>query len=233
MSDNREANSPPTDGARVNLPPADAPASNVPPNAIDINRLPPSVAEQIPAEEQIYYADSPIRRAGGIGVWLIFGAGVLYVPASLGAFSESVSHFREADLGMGTTLLSLLLLLGCILFILFAVILLGWPILSELHRRRTFVIISSGHVYKMLQTPSRMRVSKWPVLQCNEPSVARRRGPSATLVLKEHLHQRQSDGRMVYRWVALHGLPNPDTALEALLFVRKSQFTAASGDTDT
>lgn len=227
MSDNPEgqhssAQDPPVDISGESDP---RPAGHV--AAIDRQSLSPAVLDELTDDETIYYAANPIRRAGGIGVWLIMAAGAFYLPASIGALGESIERFNDSHFGMVQAALFIGLILGCILFLFFSLLLLIWPLLSEMHRRSSSIVITDQNVYKMLHLPSKTRTTKWPVGSCNAPSIARRRGSSASLVLKERLDRRNSDGRIVYRWVALHGLPNPESALDALIFVRAQAFPCA------
>lgn len=195
--------------------------SELRPDQIPPESLPAHIQGMVQAGECIYYAATPIRRAGGLGVWLIMCAGIAYVPASLGALAESIERYQPSESSVVATAFFVLLVFGCLLFFAFSAMLLCWPLLSEWHRRSSFVLITNRHVYKTLHMLNRQRVQTWPVSSCNEPSVARRRGKSATLVLKEHLDRRKTDDVIVYKWIAIHGLPNAEDALRALLFARQ------------
>jgi len=197
--------------------------SEAAPPLIERSALPPRVTDALLDDETVFYAETPIRRAGGIGVWLIMGLGVAFVPASVGAL-------REIALRLDTlpSLLSRVVAIALagglgLVFLVFSLAMLVWPLLSEWSRRRTIVVVTDGRVLKLTghaRGARPLKVRAWDVSACEHASVARRRGASATLVLKERVRVRKTDGQPVYEWDALHGLPDADRALAALLHAR-------------
>jgi hypothetical protein len=185
--------------------------------------LPARVVELLRDDEVVLYAETPIRRAGGLGVWLILGLGIAFVPASTAALIEIAERTNALPSSMKKV--AALVLAGGLglVFFAFSLMLLCWPFLAEWSRRRTLVVVTDARVLRF--TGNRvgakpLRVKDWDIAHCEHASVARRRGASATLVLKERIRTRQSDGQPVYEWDALHGLPDADAALSALLWAR-------------
>lgn len=190
------------------------------PAALDPAALPASVAALLHDDERPLYYAQPIRRAGGIGVWLIMGLGFLFVPASVGAIEETLRRAAVLELGFlrGAALAFVLCLEA--LFLGFSLMLLVWPWLSDKSRRATHVLVTDARVIELKSRRGQPRVRQWPVHVCEHAAVARRRGASATLVLKERIRTRKTDGKPVYEWDALHGLPRADEALAALCWAR-------------
>lgn len=181
--------------------------------------LPLQVAALLEHDEPVLYYGQPIRRAGGIGVWMILALGVVFTPAALGALAEI--RTKVADKPLSEVAWAAPVFLGALLFLVFSLMLLAWPWLSDRDRRRTHVVVTGHRVLRVkLRGEKPPRTRAWRVEDCDAASVARRRGASATLVLKERVRIRRTDDRPVYEWDALHGLPRADDALAALLFAR-------------
>lgn len=184
---------------------------------------PPAAVQALLHDDEVvlFYAQ-PIRRAGGLGVWLIASLGVVFLCASVPATSE-VTRLVLAAPQAGPMATWLLIPLALI-FLLFSGLLVVWPAVSSADRRRTHVVITPRRVLQVkLPLLSRRRapqVRAWPLRDCSDLGVTRRRGASATLVLQESLRERRSDGQTVYEWQALHGLPRADEALALLRRLR-------------
>jgi hypothetical protein len=193
------------------------------PHALDRRSLPSRVSFVLRDDEAVFYAEVPIRRAGGLGVWLIFALGIAFVPASTAALVEIAERTRALS-SSAQQVLAVLLAGGLgLVFFVFSLMMLLWPLLSEWSRRRTLVVVTDERVLKLtgdVNGGRALRVKAWDIAHCEHASVARRRGASATLVLKERIRVRKSDGQPVYEWDALHGLPDAERALQALLWVR-------------
>lgn len=184
--------------------------------------VPPVPRAVLAAGERVYWCAQPIRHANGIGVWLIFALGVVFTVASAGALAETADRLSEAG---GAAHLGLLALILALALTLFALLLLTWPLLSYRRMRRTYALITDRRVLEVTERgrDRAPRTREWPLSACTDPSVARRRGASATLVLQERLRERRSDGQTVYEWEALHGLPHADAALQALLTLKRGR----------
>lgn len=176
--------------------------------------LPSLAAGALHDDEQVYWHAQPVRHASGIGVWLIMGLGVLFGAASLGALDEVIGSWLETGALAGVVPAALVLL-----FLAFSLVLLCWPLLSRRKMRRTHVLVTDRRVLEVvapLRAGRPPRVRAWPLAECTDLAVVRRRGGSATLVLRERLRDRKTDGQTVYEWEALHGLPRADEALSCL-----------------
>ncbi|MFZ9888787.1 MAG: hypothetical protein ACO3JL_14910 [Myxococcota bacterium] len=173
-------------------------------------------------EEVIPFHAQPVRRAGGRGVWLIATLGLVFLTASVPATREVLHLLRSAPPGgpIGAWLLVPLALV----FLGFSVMLSLWPALSSRDVQRTHVVITQRRVmevkFPLLGGRGKPRVRTWPVRECRDLGVTRRRGDSATLVLQESLRERRSDNQTVYEWQAIHGLPRADEALALLRRLR-------------
>lgn len=197
------------------------------PSPIDRDALPADVQAQLHDDEAVLFYAQPIRRAGGIGVWMILGVGIFYLPAGVGALNEIADKASRGPLSVGAIAVAALVGLGALLLLVMSVLWIFWPLLSDQDRKRTHAVITDGRVLQVkLRSNKPPRVKSWPVVVCDAASVARRRGESATLVLKERVRERKTDGKSVYEWDALHGLPRADEALTALLWARQQQLAA-------
>lgn len=180
--------------------------------------LPEEVRRALAPGEIAYFHAQPIRHANGIGVWMIMGLGGIFLFASVGGLVETLEKLQEAGarvLGVG----ALLLAIG---FVAFSLLLLAWPLLSFRRMRRTHVVVTDRCVVELVRRgrAKAPRVRSWSLAECTDASVARRRGASATLVLKERVRERRTDGQTIYEWEALHGLPRADEALAVLVALR-------------
>lgn len=192
-----------------------------PPSLIERAALPSLLVELLHDDETALYYAQPIRRAGGIGVWMILALGVAFTPAAVGALREVAARSAAAELTLPQVLFVLVLASGALVFLAFSLMMLVWPWLSERDRRRTHVVVTDQRVVRLKARRNKApRVKEWPVAACDAASVARRRGASATLVLREKIRIRLTDDRPVYEWDAVHGLPRADDALAALEWAR-------------
>jgi len=92
------------------------------------------------------------------------------------------------------------------------------------------VVITDSRVIAARFHRGAPRLRTFAVLACDQAAVVRRRGESATLVLRERLKRRPFDGRIVYEWEALHGLPRADDALLRLQAARSRFQDALHGE---
>jgi uncharacterized membrane protein len=194
------------------------------PSPVDREALPETVRALLHDDEAVLFYAQPIRRAGGIGVWMILGVGIFYLPAGIGALNEIADKASRGALGVGAIAVALFVGAGALLLLALSVLWIFWPLLSDQDRRRTHVVVTDERVLQVkLRSNKPPRVKDWSVAVCDAASVARRRGESATLVLKERVRERKSDGQSVYEWDAVHGLPRADEALTALLWARQQR----------
>jgi hypothetical protein len=190
--------------------------------------LPPLVAGALAEDERALWHAQPIRHANGIGVWMVMALGTGFGVASLGALHDVMGKTLE-----GGALRGLLPGLLAVLFLAFSLVLLCWPLLSRRKMRRTHVLVTDRRVLEVVEPLQRgraPRVRSWPIAECTDLAVARRRGLSATLVLRERLRERKSDGQTVYEWEALHGLARADEALELLTSLREGRAAPTLGE---
>lgn len=181
--------------------------------------LPPAVTAVLDDGERPHWHAQPIRHANGRGVWLIMALGVVFTGASAAALVDVTTRGLEAGLGLGV----LLALALALLFLAFSLVLLAWPLLSYARMKRTHVVVTDRRVLAIVLPRSVAkppRVRAWAHADCTDLSVTRRRGASATLVLRESVRERATDGQTVYQWDALHGLPDADGALSVLKALR-------------
>lgn len=187
---------------------------------MDVVTVPEAVARVLDEGEAPRWHAQPIRHANGRGVWLIMALGVLFTAAGAAAFVDVTSRAVAGD----ASWLAALLPLGLALFfVAFALVLLVWPLLSYARMRRTHVVVTDRRVLSVVlgRRPSHApRVRSWALAECTDLAVARRRGASATLVLRERVRERATDGQLVYEWEALHGLPDAERALSILRALR-------------
>lgn len=201
------------------------------PQPLDRDQLPAVIRDLLDDDEIVLYWAQPIRRAGGIGVWMIMGLGVAFTVASAGAVEEIVRRGLELEVDVARGALLVVVAVGALLFLGFSVMMLFWPWLSDQARRSTHAVVTDRRVLEVRErTGARARrgprVKEWPVTSCEAASVARRRGESATLVLREQVRERRTDGKTIYEWDALHGLPRADEALAALVWARAEALRA-------
>lgn len=173
--------------------------------------VPDAVARLLDDGEVPLWHVQPIRHANGRGVWLVMALGVLFTAAGTAALVDVLGRFLERASLAGLVPLSLALL-----FVAFSLVLLVWPLLSYGRMRRTHVLVTDRRVLAIV-LPRREgkapRVRAWAPAECTDLAVVRRRGASATLVLRERVRERLTDGQRVYEWEALHGLPDAERAL--------------------
>lgn len=176
--------------------------------------VPTPLLALLSAEESPIFYVQPIRHANGMGVWMIMGLGVVFCVASFGALAEVAGHLCSD----GATLATVVAAAIAVLFALFSVVLLVWPLLSFRRMRRTHVLMTQTRLFHIVVNPQRqpVRVTSWRLSECGDAHVARTRGRSATLVLRERVRERKSDGRTIYEWEAIHGIPRANEALALL-----------------
>jgi hypothetical protein len=109
------------------------------------------------------------------------------------------------------------LILGSLL-LAFSTLLILWPWLAWRGLARSVVAVTDrGVVYARGK-----RVRRYAASEITDPQVVRRRGRSASLVLSESVRAK-SDGTPVYQWTAIHGLPEADAALEAVIALKAAK----------
>ena len=198
-----------------------------PPFGVDRRVLPVDVAATLLDTERVLYWAQPIRHSLGIGVWMIFALGPIFAAAGAGAVEEIIRRgILEGD--GASQLVSFGIVAGAVLLFAVGFVFLTWPLLSYQTMRRTHIVVTPQRVLKVVVPSAKKaargdahKVTQWRPSQCDALNVVRRRGASATLVLSERTEERRSDGRMVYRWEALHGLPRAREAHLAVDWVRQ------------
>ncbi len=187
--------------------------------------LPPAVASVLARGEVTHWHAQPIRHANGRGVWLIMAGGVVFTGASVAALVDVAARLVGGVSVGGLASLGLALF-----FVVFSLMLLVWPLLSYSSMRRTHIVITDRRVLSVLLprgAGKAARVRSFSHAECTDAALARRRGASATLVLRERVRERASDGQTVYEWDALHGLPDAERALAILRALRGEEDTSA------
>ncbi len=169
--------------------------------------------------EAVRWARVPIRRAGGpLGVYSIMVLGVAFTFASGVALVEMAGRY-DLSMGVGRVMLLALIMALCTLWLVFSLMMLVWPLLSGWAMRNQIAIVTDRrvlHVRRRVGNTAPPRVKATPLSECTHVQVVRRRGESATLVLSEGLRERAFDGRTVYEWNCIHGLPDADGAQAAI-----------------
>lgn len=158
-----------------------------------------------PGEQVLWWA-RPARPASGNARFVVAAIGALFVPASVGALVDVAGR-------TGPLVAKVPLLLGGALFAAFALFALTFPLFVARRTKRTIAAVTTLRVVEIVQGG---RERAWPVEACADASIGRRRGRTASLILKERLRERVVDGRVIYDWEAIHGLPDADGALRAL-----------------
>ncbi len=202
------------------------------PPSVDKRVLPAGVRALLDADEDVLYWAQPIRLSLGLGVWMIFSLGPIFATAGAMAFEEFVGRgiFEASGVVTAASLAAAALaffLVACGVFFL------CFPFLAFSTMRRTHALVTDRRVLRVrLPTQRGIRqgkapkVEQWGATRCDTNTVVRRRRQSATLVLSEHTEERRSDGRMVYKWEALHGLPRAAEAQRAVDWMRQNAFRA-------
>lgn len=187
--------------------------------AVEPASLPPPLRTVLVPHERVYFAAQPRRPALGRGVWFIGALGLLFAGTSLSAGADVLARMEQrmpegalGALGVGCTV-------GFAgVFVCFALMLLALPWVLRRRLRQTWVLITQERVLSVRigsdQVPRTQ--GSWPLHECRDLAVTRRRGDTATLVLREGLRERATDGQTVYHWDALHGIPRADEALRVL-----------------
>ncbi len=197
---------------------------------VDKGVLPPMVAGVLDVDETLFYWAQPIRPALGIGIWMIFALGPIFGTAGAMAFEEFVGRgVFEATGALSAA--SIAASLGALLLFLVGLFFLCFPFLAFGSMRRTHALVTDRRVLHIriptqrgIRKGNTAKVEEWGPSRCEGVNVVRRRRQSATLVLNEHTEERKSDGRFVYRWEALHGLPRATEARIAVDWMRQIAF---------
>lgn len=189
---------------------------------------PAPVAALLHDGEDVRWYAQPVAPARGRWVWGIMLLGVLFLAAAVGALDDVVRGTLEGStlqrvIGAGVLLLALA-------FTGFSVLLVLWPAIAFSRMRRTHVIITDARVLEVVLRPSKEpRVRTWGVAECTDAAVGLRRGDAASLVLRERVRTRSTDGQNVYEWEALHGLPRTDEAVALLRELQAGGVSRPSG----
>jgi|GEM_PF-2229013 len=192
-------------------------------------------------DEVVFYWGQPIRFENGMGVWLIFALGLIFVPGASLAFADFFGRLLPLLFDGTWTPLQLVgatvLLVGVLLLLAFGVLLAFWPLLTRDRLNRTHVLVSDRRVlHVVLHAPKggaahegkQPTVRLWRLTQCSSPKVVRRRRNSATLLLGENTKEKLATGKMVYEWQAVHGIPRATEALHALRHAQSQADAAAA-----
>lgn len=180
---------------------------------------PAALTDALFAGEAVLWWARPVRPASGNARWAVAAIGALFVPAGFGALVDVAG--RDGSLAAKLPLLA-----GGALLLTFALVALAFPWLVARRMRRTVAAVTTLRVVEaVVGRRGLARVRTWPVDDLGEATVGRRRGASASLILKERLRERATDGRTVYEWEAVHGLPDADAALSALRAARARRRT--------
>lgn len=157
-------------------------------------------------------------------MYAIMLAGALFTFASAQAWVGLFQRGAFAESAI-TTVMRLGLFGLTSFWLLCSVSMLFWPLLSSWVMRNTIAIITDRRVIRCIKLGNLMpRFSERSLWACRQPSITRRRNGTATLVLSEQLKRRPFDGKIVYRWDRLHGLPDADAALSALIQGQRANF---------
>lgn len=163
---------------------------------------------------------------------MIFALGPIFATAGAMAFEEFVGRGLFEASGV-VTVASLAAAALASFLVACGVFFLCFPFFAFSTMRRTHALVTDRRVLRV-RLPTRRgirqgkapKVEQWSPTRCDSNTVVRRRRQSATLVLSEHTEERRSDGRMVYKWEAIHGLPRAKEAQRAVDWMRQNAFRA-------
>ena len=195
-------------------------------SALPREDLPPAVLEALEDDEQVYFYTQPNRHSLGRGVWMVMFLGVVFSVASIGATTDTWLGVRENEAPQLWQHLSFGVTLGLTLvFVLFSLTLLAWPLISHRAMRSTHVFMSERRIVELRarRSPRAPRVRSWRIAACPDAYVTRIRGNTASLVLSERVRERSTDGQTIYEWEAIHGIPHAQRALSSLELLRRQQ----------
>lgn len=213
---------PPPDAPDPRSPTATSPprSPDAPQRALDDGAAPPPAppaalaALLFPGEQVLWWA-RPVRPASGNARFAVAAIGALFLPASIGAAVDVAA--REGPLAAKVALLA-----GCVVFVAFSAFAAAFPLVAARRMRRTVAAVTTLRVVEIVEGG---RARTWPVEDVGDATIGRRRGASASLILKERLRERATDGRVVYEHEAVHGLPDADAALNAIAEARSRRRT--------
>jgi hypothetical protein len=159
------------------------------------------------------------------------GLGFLFLAAAVGALDDIVRGTLEGG-PLQRVIGAFVFALG-VLFTGFSVLLVLWPAIAFRRMRRTHVVITGERVLEVVLRPGKEpKVRAWSVAECADAAVGLPRGDAASLVLRERVRTRGTDGQNVYEWEALHGLPRTDEAVALLRELQAAAVSASSGTSD-
>jgi hypothetical protein len=197
---------------------------------ISRDALPPGVVAVLEAGEAIHWTAQPIRQAMGRGIYFTAALGALFTVSSVLGFIDAF----ERGVLKAQSLWAIPVLGVAALFVGFSIFLLTWPIHGKARLRRTHQLITDRRVLevRLSKNGDALKVRAFRLEGVEEPTLARRRGDSVTLVLRERLRQRRSDGRTIYEWDALHGMARGEEALLVLKEVLAQRATLVAEPAD-
>jgi hypothetical protein len=186
--------------------------------------LPEEVAAQLHDDEEPRWYAQPIRPANGKWIWPVMALGLVFLATAAAALDDVVRAVLDGNTlqrVLGAAVLGLALA-----FEVFAVVLVAWPALAYRRMARTHVVVTGRRVVEVVLRGSKApKVRAWDLAECTDVQRGMPRGRAASLVLRERVRERRTDGQTIYEWDALHGLPRVD---EAVTLIRELRGEPAS-----